>query len=52
MHRSIMADDPRLDQVRRGAPAAWHLDARRSAGYRETGLLRRGGPDAAVIGVR
>ncbi|GAA2703971.1 class I SAM-dependent methyltransferase [Actinoplanes palleronii] len=33
-------------------PASWHLDALRAAGYTETGLLWRGGTDAAVIGVR
>ncbi|GAA4590271.1 class I SAM-dependent methyltransferase [Actinoplanes octamycinicus] len=33
-------------------PAAWHLDALRAAGYRECGLLWRGGTDAAVLGVR
>ena len=33
-------------------PAAWHLGALRAAGFSETGTLWRGGPDAAVIGVR
>jgi trans-aconitate methyltransferase len=33
-------------------PAAWHADALRRAGFREAGLLWRGGPDAAVIGLR
>jgi trans-aconitate methyltransferase len=33
-------------------PAAWHIDALRRAGYAEAGLLWRGGPDAAVIGMR
>ncbi|GAA3294791.1 class I SAM-dependent methyltransferase [Dactylosporangium vinaceum] len=34
-------------------PAAdWHLDALRAAGYTEVGVLWRGGPDAAVVGVR
>jgi trans-aconitate methyltransferase len=33
-------------------PASWHLDALRAAGYTETGVLWRAGPDAAVIGVR
>ncbi|WP_426513913.1 class I SAM-dependent methyltransferase [Dactylosporangium sp. McL0621] len=33
-------------------PVAWHLEALRSAGYAEAGVLWRGGPDAAVVGVR
>jgi trans-aconitate methyltransferase len=33
-------------------PASWHLDVLREAGYRETGLLWRSGPDAAVVAVR
>ncbi|MFG1603591.1 class I SAM-dependent methyltransferase [Actinoplanes sp. NPDC049265] len=33
-------------------PISWHLEALRSAGFSETGTLWRGGPDAAVIGVR
>ena len=33
-------------------PATWHLDALRSAGFTETGLLWRGGTDAAVAGLR
>ncbi|WP_436527533.1 class I SAM-dependent methyltransferase [Actinoplanes sp. HUAS TT8] len=32
-------------------PAAWHLDALRAAGFGESGVLWRGGTDAAVIGV-
>ncbi|MFI5915103.1 class I SAM-dependent methyltransferase [Dactylosporangium sp. NPDC051541] len=31
---------------------AWHVDALRAAGYSEAGVLWRGGPDAAVAGVR
>ncbi|WP_285555406.1 class I SAM-dependent methyltransferase [Actinoplanes regularis] len=31
--------------------ATWHLDALRAAGFRETGLLWRGGTDAAVLGL-
>nr|MDT0658571.1 class I SAM-dependent methyltransferase [Micromonospora sp. DSM 115978] len=30
----------------------WHLDALRAAGFTETGVLWRGGPDAAVAAVR
>ncbi|GIH00605.1 methyltransferase [Plantactinospora mayteni] len=33
-------------------PASWHLSALRDAGYSETGLIWRGGTDAAVAGVR
>ena len=33
-------------------PASWHLEALRGAGFTEAGILWRGGPDAAVIGVR
>jgi trans-aconitate methyltransferase len=33
-------------------PAAWHVDALRMAGFTESGVLWRGGPDAAVIAVR
>lgn len=33
-------------------PAAWHVDALRSAGFTEAGILWRGGTDAAVVGVR
>jgi hypothetical protein len=33
-------------------PASWHLDVLREAGYRETGMLWRSGPDAAVVAVR
>lgn len=33
-------------------PASWHLDALRTAGYSETGLLWRGATDATVIAVR
>ncbi|WP_433063814.1 class I SAM-dependent methyltransferase [Dactylosporangium sp. CS-033363] len=33
-------------------PVAWHLEALRAAGYAEAGILWRGGPDAAVAGVR
>ncbi|WIM94932.1 class I SAM-dependent methyltransferase [Actinoplanes oblitus] len=33
-------------------PATWHVDALRAAGYREVGMLWRGGTDAAVLGVR
>jgi SAM-dependent methyltransferase len=35
-----------------GPPAAWHLDALRTAGYAEVGTLWRGGTDAAVAAVR
>ncbi|MER7283069.1 class I SAM-dependent methyltransferase [Dactylosporangium sp. NPDC000244] len=31
---------------------AWHLEALRAAGYAEAGVVWRGGPDAAVAGVR
>ncbi|RKR93146.1 methyltransferase family protein [Micromonospora pisi] len=33
-------------------PLSWHLDALRAAGYTETGLVWRGGRDAAVAAVR
>ncbi|GAA1597073.1 class I SAM-dependent methyltransferase [Actinoplanes couchii] len=33
-------------------PATWHVEALRKAGYREAGVLWRGGPDAAVAGIR
>jgi trans-aconitate methyltransferase len=33
-------------------PAAWHVDALRSAGFTESGVLWRGGTDAVVVGVR
>ena len=33
-------------------PVSWHVDALRQAGFTETGLLWRGGTDAAVVGVR
>ncbi|WP_305782323.1 class I SAM-dependent methyltransferase [Symbioplanes lichenis] len=33
-------------------PAAWHLQALRDGGFSETGILWRGGADAAVIGLR
>ncbi|GGM14877.1 class I SAM-dependent methyltransferase [Dactylosporangium sucinum] len=33
-------------------PAAWHLDALAAAGFTETGIVWRGGADAAVAGVR
>ena len=33
-------------------PAAWHIDALRMAGFHESGMLWRGGADAAVIAVR
>jgi len=33
-------------------PVSWHLDALRTAGYREVGTVWRGGADAAVAGVR
>ncbi|MFI5892567.1 class I SAM-dependent methyltransferase [Actinoplanes sp. NPDC051513] len=33
-------------------PAIWHVDALRSAGFAEAGVLWRGGTDAAVVGVR
>jgi SAM-dependent methyltransferase len=33
-------------------PASWHLAALRAAGFTEVGLIWRGGPDAAVVGVR
>jgi SAM-dependent methyltransferase len=33
-------------------PVGWHLDALRAAGYAEAGVVWRGGPDAAVAGVR
>lgn len=33
-------------------PAAWHVEALRTAGFREAGILWRGGTDAAVAGVR
>ena len=32
-------------------PVSWHLDALRAAGYSETGMLWRGGADAAVAAV-
>lgn len=32
-------------------PVGWHLDALRSAGFAEAGLLWRGGTDAAVAAV-
>ncbi|WP_344615873.1 class I SAM-dependent methyltransferase [Dactylosporangium salmoneum] len=32
-------------------PAAWHLEALRAAGFAETGVVWRGGTDAAVAGV-
>ncbi|WP_433221906.1 class I SAM-dependent methyltransferase [Dactylosporangium sp. CS-047395] len=32
-------------------PAAWHLDALKAAGFAETGVVWRGGTDAAVAGV-
>lgn len=33
-------------------PAQWHLDTLHAAGFTEAGLIWRGGPDAAVAGVR
>jgi len=33
-------------------PAAWHVEALRAAGFAESGVLWRGGADAAVIGLR
>ena len=33
-------------------PAIWHIDALRVAGFREAGVLWRGGTDAAVAGLR
>jgi trans-aconitate methyltransferase len=33
-------------------PALWHVDALRVAGFAETGVLWRGGTDAAVVGLR
>jgi trans-aconitate methyltransferase len=33
-------------------PTSWHLDALREAGFSEAGVVWRGGPDAAVAGVR
>ena len=33
-------------------PSAWHLEALRAAGFTEAGTIWRGGPDAAVAGVR
>lgn len=33
-------------------PLSWHLDTLRAGGYREAGLVWRGGRDAAVAGVR
>jgi SAM-dependent methyltransferase len=33
-------------------PATWHVEALRTAGYAEAGILWRGGTDAAVVGVR
>lgn len=33
-------------------PALWHVDALRVAGFREAGVLWRGGTDAAVAGLR
>ncbi len=33
-------------------PAAWHVQALRDGGFSEAGVLWRGGPDAAVIGLR
>lgn len=33
-------------------PLSWHLEALREAGFAEAGTLWRGGPDAAVAGVR
>jgi trans-aconitate methyltransferase len=33
-------------------PVSWHLDALRSAGYAEAGVVWRGGADAAIAGVR
>ncbi|WP_433295457.1 class I SAM-dependent methyltransferase [Actinoplanes sp. CA-030573] len=33
-------------------PALWHVDALRVAGFREAGILWRGGTDAAVAGLR
>jgi trans-aconitate methyltransferase len=43
---------PRAGHSEWTPPAGWHLDALRKAGFSETGMLWRGGPDAAVIGVR
>ncbi|MEV4755266.1 class I SAM-dependent methyltransferase [Micromonospora sp. NPDC049559] len=33
-------------------PVSWHLEALRAAGFAEAGTLWRGGPDAAVVGLR
>lgn len=33
-------------------PARWHVEALRAAGFSEAGVVWRGGPDAAVAGVR
>jgi SAM-dependent methyltransferase len=33
-------------------PSSWHIDALRTAGFREAGLLWRSSQDAAVIGLR
>jgi hypothetical protein len=33
-------------------PSSWHVDALRTASFREAGLLWRSSQDAAVIGLR
>ncbi|MEU8661177.1 class I SAM-dependent methyltransferase [Actinoplanes philippinensis] len=33
-------------------PVSWHVDALRAAGFREAGIIWRGGTDAAVAGLR
>jgi trans-aconitate methyltransferase len=33
-------------------PASWHVEALRAAGFREAGIIWRGGTDAAVAGLR
>ncbi|MFC4064691.1 class I SAM-dependent methyltransferase [Actinoplanes subglobosus] len=33
-------------------PASWHVEALRAAGFREAGVIWRGGTDAAVAGLR
>nr|GID86400.1 methyltransferase [Actinoplanes derwentensis] len=33
-------------------PVTWHVEMLRQAGFREAGVLWRGGPDAAVAGIR
>ncbi len=55
--RPLLAERERIYPSARHAaewlpPVSWHVAALRAAGFTEAGVLWRGGPDAAVIGIR